>query len=178
MIYVDLRNNLLRTSSDERQQLRQFLMRCATDDKGIYVAEHFEFPQNVSIQTWEKWLQGQVKIKQMRKSVWNEKTSKYDSFDTYEECGGDNGNVGLKLEETQLKQGSNLKKEQLVLYQSDYYFVVNNEKMMKILDDDDIVDIQKTKLYTLIYQFQSVKICAVSDVYEDLLYKKANEPLA
>ena len=172
MIYVDLRNNLLRTSSDKRQPLRQILMRCARGNEGRYVAEHFQFPQNVSIEYWKKWLQGKVKIKLMRTGVWNEETSKYDSFDTYEECGGDNGNVGFKPKVKQQKQGSDLKINQLVLYRSDYYGVVNDKVMSKMSDDDITVDIEKTEFYTVIYQCQSVCIWAVSDVYQDLHIKR------
>ena len=143
MIYVDLRNNLLRTSPTTPDEVRQFLIECATDDIGKYVAKHLHdyidpldernHFYDVNISTWVKWLEGKLKLQAFRQDVWNKKKEAYDKFLTYTKFSHQDTNCPIPDKTVQV-QGSDLDVGQLVLYEGNIYCCDCEGEMVKLKD--------------------------------------------
>ena len=136
MIYVDLRNNLLRTSPMSEDEKRQFLMGFAEDEEGKGFAQNFQFSGKVSILTLAKYLQKQVTIVMFTKHTWNEQKHLYDKQEIFVEYAN-----GTQIPEhgktivdrVGIVNGSELQNGVDVLYDSKICTVIGNDSGGKTL---------------------------------------------
>ena len=136
-------------------EAQQFLIECATDKTGEYVAKHLHdyidpldrrnHFYDVNILTWAKWLKGKLKLQAFRQDVWNEENEDYDHFLTYTEfC---HQAVDIPIPDKTVKvQGSALDIGQYVLYEGNIYYCESKEEMVEP-NDNTRLTIEASKTY-------------------------------